>query len=115
GQEGFGVGSRVIVVAEMDRGAIAADVARLARRDVVPIGVDEAQPHVARWHTDRAGDALGIIPGARIGLGAGFEHAEQLEHYARRGAAPGADGLHPSPSATAHPEVDTREVAAPQV
>src|SRR5262249_46977417 len=115
GQEGFGVGSRVIVVAEMDRGAIAADVARLARRDVVPIGVDEAQPHVARWHTDRAGDALGIIRGARIGLVAGFEHAEQLEHYARRGAPPGADGLDRRRSATAHYDVQTLEIAPREI
>src|SRR5258708_14380231 len=111
GQEGFGVGGGVMVVAEMDRGAIAADVARLARRDVVPIGVDEAQPHVARWHADRAGDALGIIRRARIGLVSGFEHAEQLEQYARCGAPPGPDGLDRRRSATADHDAQTLEVA----
>src|SRR5262249_61254683 len=95
GRAGCGVGGGVFGVAGMARGATAADVARLARRDVVPIGVDEAQPHVARWPADRAGDALGIIRGARIGLVPGFEHAEQLEKYARRGRPPGADGHDP--------------------
>ena len=32
GQEGFGVGGRVVVIAEMHRGPVAADVALLARR-----------------------------------------------------------------------------------
>src|SRR6516164_11436417 len=65
--------------------------------------------------TPTAGDALGIIRGARIGLVAGFEHAEQLEHYARRGAPPGADGLDRRRSATAHHDVQTLEIAPREI
>ena len=111
GQKRFRIGGRIVVIAEMHRGAIAADLALLARRHVVAVGVDQPQPHMARGHADRAGDAFGVVGRAGIGLVSRFQHPQQLEQHAGRGPAPGADGLDRRRGASAHHNSQAGEIA----